>query len=214
MMPAATDLLLIRHAHTSSNCGSTALLSGRTDIPLSARGWHEVTLLSRSVRRTHVDAIYSSPLGRARDTASAFESDAALPVQLCPELQEIDCGLLDGLPLTEVKRRLPRHWAANLRQDDDRFRWPGGETYREFRARTLSAIRRLAQAHRGQTIAIVTHAGVISQIIGALEGLSPAAWEQFRPGNTGITRLTWHCGSATGLAFDDRTHLSPLQLTA
>jgi alpha-ribazole phosphatase/probable phosphoglycerate mutase len=135
-------------------------------------------------------------------------------VQLCPELQEIDCGLLDGLPLTEVKRRLPRHWAANLRQDDDRFRWPGGETYREFRARSLSAIRRLAQAHRGQTIAIVTHAGVISQIIGALEGLSPAAWEQFRPGNTGITRLTWHCGSATGLAFDDRTHLSPLQLTA
>jgi alpha-ribazole phosphatase/probable phosphoglycerate mutase len=214
MMPAATDLLLIRHAHTSSNGGSTAVLSGRTDLPLSARGWHEVTLLARRVRDTHVDAIYSSPLRRARDTASAFELDAALRVQLCPELQEIDCGFLDGLPLTEVKRRFPRYWTANLRQNDDRFRWPGGESYREFRARSLSAIRRLAQAHGGRTIAIVTHAGVISQIIGALERLSPAAWEQFRPGNTGISRLTWRCGSASVLAFDDRTHLSPLQLTA
>jgi broad specificity phosphatase PhoE len=214
MMPTATDLLLIRHAHTLSNGGSTALLSGRTDIPLSAQGWHEVSLLSRGVRGTHVDVIYSSPLRRARDTASAFAPEAPVPVQLCPELQEIDCGVLDGLPLTEVKRRFPRHWAANLRQDDDRFRWPGGETYREFRARSLSAIRRLARAHRGQTIAIVTHAGVISQIIGTIEGLSPAAWEQFRPGNTGISRLAWHCGSGYVLAFDDRTHLSPVQLSA
>lgn len=168
MMPTATHLLLIRHAHTSSNGGSTALLSGRTDLPLSPIGWHEVTLLARRVRGIHVDAIYSSPLRRARDTASAFDPEAPVPVQLCPELQEIDCGLLDGLPLTEVKRRFPRYWAANLRQDDGRFRWPGGETYREFRARSLSVIRRLAQAHRGQTIAVVTHAGVISQIIGAI----------------------------------------------
>jgi alpha-ribazole phosphatase/probable phosphoglycerate mutase len=212
MMPIATHLLLIRHAHTSSNGGSTALLSGRTDLPLSARGWGEVTLLARRVRGTHFNAIYSSPLRRARDTASAFE--ALGPVQLCPELQEIDCGVLDGLPLADVKRRFPRYWAANLRQDDERFRWPGGESYREFRARSIGVIRRLAQAHSGQTIAVVTHAGVISQIIGALEGLSPAAWEQFRPGNTGISRVTWHCGSATVLAFDDRTHLSPVQLTA
>jgi alpha-ribazole phosphatase/probable phosphoglycerate mutase len=173
-----------------------------------------VTLLARRLRRTHVDAIYSSPLRRARDTASALEPESPVAVQLCPDIQEIDCGILDGLPLTEVKRRFPRYWTANLRQDDERFRWPGGESYREFRARSLRAIRRLARAHRGQTIAIVTHAGVISQIIGALEGLSPAAWEQFRPGNTGISRLTWQCGSANVLAFDDRTHLSPVQLTA
>jgi broad specificity phosphatase PhoE len=211
-MMSATHLLLIRHAHTSSNGGSAALLSGRIDLPLSTRGRHQVTLLARRLHDTHVDAIYTSPLRRARDTASAFAP--FVPVQLCPEIQEINCGLLDGLPLTEVKRRFPRHWATNLRQEDERFRWPGGESYREFRARSLGAIRRLAQAHRGHTIAVVTHAGVISQIIGALEGLSPAAWEPFRPGNTGISRLTWQRGSATVLSFDDRTHLGPLRLTA
>jgi broad specificity phosphatase PhoE len=214
MVSASTDLLLIRHAHTSSNGGAAALLSGRTDVPLSVRGRHEVRLLAHRLRGTPVDAIYTSPLARARDTASAFNPELSAPVQLCPEIQEIDCGLLDGLPLSEVKRRFPRHWAANLRQDNEWFRWPGGETYREFRARSLSAIRRLARRHRGQTIAIVTHAGVISQIIGALEGLSPAAWEPFRPGNTGITRLALQRGSATVLAFDDRSHLQGLQLTA
>jgi broad specificity phosphatase PhoE len=209
MMSTATHLFLIRHGHTASNGGSGALLSGRTDIPLSARGQDEVLRLRRRLQGApRFDAVYSSPLRRALDTAAALTAEPAEPVRICPTVQEIDCGILDGMPLSEVQRRFPKHWAANLRQDDESFRWPGGESYREFRRRIMHAVHRLARAHRGGTIAIVTHAGVVSQIIGALRGLSPAAWGSFRPGNTGMSRLEWRRDSAALLSFDDRIHLA------
>jgi broad specificity phosphatase PhoE len=168
-----TRLLLIRHAHTLSNVGSGTALSGLTDTPLSSRGRYEVETLRSCARNAGpVAAIYTSPLRRALETASALEMAGPGPCRVLPALQEIDCGFVDGLPIHDVRCRHPDLWAANLRQDDDRFRWPGGESYREFRCRCLRAIRAIAQAHPGECVAVVTHAGVISQILGALQGIN------------------------------------------
>jgi broad specificity phosphatase PhoE len=156
-------------------------------------------------------AIYASPLQRAWETAGALAAAGLGPLRACPELKEIDCGCLDGLPLVEVKRRFPALWAANVRQDDEQFRWPEGESYRELRARALRAVHRLALAHRGARIGVVTHAGVIGQIFGALAGVSPARWECFRPGNATLSEIEWSRGTATVVRFDDRTHLAQLQ---
>ncbi len=203
--------MLIRHAHTGANGGpgGRAVLQGRTDLPLSPLGWRQVGLLQR---RLHggpgFGAIYSSPLRRARDTAAALSAAGLGPLYLCPELQEIDCGRLDGMPLVEVERSFPDLWAANLRQTDEHFRWPGGETCREFRNRCIDAVTGLASRHQGR-IALVTHAGVIGQVLGWLAGTSPARWEPFRPGNTAITEIEWNNGSGTVIQHDDRGHLAP-----
>jgi alpha-ribazole phosphatase/probable phosphoglycerate mutase len=109
------------------------------------------------------------------------------------------------MPLDEVQRRFPDIWSANLRQDDLNFRWPGGESYRAFRGRCLDTVHELAATHRGRTVALVTHAGFISQILGFLHDASPAEWGQFRPGNTGVTEITWESGDL--VVFDDRSHL-------
>ncbi len=205
---SSTRLTLIRHGHTASNGGGLRLLSGRTDVPLSSRGRAELEQLRDRLRDTPpFAAIYSSPLRRARDTAAALVEIGLGPLRLCPGLAEIDCGLLEGMPLEEVRARYPELWQANLRQSDDRFRWPGGESYRQFRRRCLLAVRGLARAHAGQRIALVTHAGVIGQVLGSLEGRSPAEWEPFRPGNTGITEVEWSRRRARILRFDDRRHL-------
>jgi broad specificity phosphatase PhoE len=203
--PGPTRLLLIRHAHTLGNDGPAATLSGRTDLPLSPRGRREVRLLRARLAGESFDALYSSPLRRARETAAAIPGR---PPKLVAALQEIDCGRLDGWPLDAVRRELPGLWAINQRQEDDRFRWPGGESYREFRARCLRALRRLAQAHPGGRVAVVTHAGVISQVIGFLGGAGPARWETGRPGTTGLTELEWRRGGIGRVVrFDDRDHL-------
>jgi alpha-ribazole phosphatase/probable phosphoglycerate mutase len=152
-------------------------------------------------------AIYSSPLSRARDTAEALEEAGPGPARLWPALQEIDCGSLDGAPIPQVRTCFPKLWEANLRQTDENFRWPGGESYRELRYRCLRTVRILARAHRGERIALVTHAGVVSQVLGFLAGLSPACWGAFRPGTTGITELAWDRCGGTLLTFDDRAHL-------
>jgi broad specificity phosphatase PhoE len=199
-----TRLVLIRHGHTVSNGGdATALLSGRTDVPLSARGSGEVRRLQLRLRGSApFAAIFSSPLQRARETATALGQAGLGPVYLCRALQEIDCGRVDGMPLREVERRFPELWEINRRQLDERFRWPGGESYRDFRARCLGAVRALALAHRGCRIALVTHAGVISQVLGFLTGMSPARWECFRVRNTALTEIDWARGSGAVISFD------------
>ena len=203
-----TRLILIRHGHTAGNAGGRALVGGRTDVPLSARGHDEVRRLQQRLRGTPpFAAIYSSPLRRAWETAAALAEAGLGPIRVCPALREIDCGTLDGMPLQEVQRRYPELWAANLRQEDDRFRWPGGESYREFRCRCLRAVHTLALAHRGARITLVTHAGVISQILGFLAGVRPARWECFLAGHTALTELDWSRGSGTIVRFDDRAHL-------
>jgi len=106
-------------------------------------------------------------------------------------LREIACGSLDGLPLAEVQARHPALWRRNLAQVDENFTWPGGESYRGFRRRVVRAVTMLAAAHLGERIVVVTHAGAISQLLGALHAESPARWEAFRVGNGSVTELHW-----------------------
>lgn len=203
----AVRLVFIRHAHARGNGGpgGHSVLQGSTDLPLTARGQWEARLLRRRLQgEPSFDAMYSSPLRRATQTAAAL--GGTIPAH-CSDLQEIHCGSLDGMPLDEVQRRYPALWAANLSQTDEHFRWPGGESYREFRERCLAAVAGLAARHAGR-VALVTHAGVISQILGALAGHSPARWEPFRPGHTGLTEIEWTGQGGRVLRYDDRTHLA------
>jgi broad specificity phosphatase PhoE len=204
-----TQLVLIRHAHTASNDPQAACLSGQTDIPISRRGREEIAQLQRRLLgSTPFDAIYSSPLRRAHETAAALAEIGLGHIHTCRLLQEINCGELDGCPLEQVRSRFPDLWAANLRQDDEHFRWPGGESYREFRTRCLRAVDLITRAHPAGRIALVTHAGVISQLLGHLAGARPARWARARPGTTALTYLEWgRAGAGRVICFDDRAHL-------
>jgi broad specificity phosphatase PhoE len=153
-----------------------------------------------------VEALYSSPLTRAAETARA--APEPLQARFLKSLAEIHCGFAEGLPLHQVRRIFPDHWRRNSAQDNEEFRWPGGETYRFFRRRVLRAIRGIARRHPGGKVLIVTHAGVVNQVLGWLAGQSAARWENFRPGNTGITELLWTDTSGQVVSFDDRSHLS------
>jgi broad specificity phosphatase PhoE len=107
-----------------------------------------------------------------------------------------------------VQRRFPELWRENLRQARENFRWPGGESYREFRDRCVAAVQSIAANHAPGCVAIVTHAGVISQIVGSIYGLSPACWVSFRPGNASISELVWRGDRGVIVSFDCRLHLS------
>jgi broad specificity phosphatase PhoE len=203
-------LLLIRHAHTRENGGSrNPRLCGLYDPPLSSLGEAQVQRLRDLLACAPADVAYASPLQRALATATALpERLAPVPLQ---SLREIDCGQVDGWLLSEVKERYPSLWCRNLDQEDDQFRWPGGETYGQFRRRVIRAARAIATRHCGERVVAITHAGVISQILGRLAGAKPAHWEQFRPGNASITEVRWSpCGDASVVRYDDRSHLEGL----
>jgi broad specificity phosphatase PhoE len=63
-------------------------------------------------------------------------------------------------------------------------------------------------SHPGERLAVVTHAGVVSQALGALARTSAARWESFRPGNTAITELRFRGEIGVVTRFDDRAHLA------
>lgn len=189
--------------------GLNPRLSGWTDLPLNARGLAQRERLRRRfAAESGLAALYSSPLARARHTAEAIAEPTGLAPHFLPELREIHCGDVDGEPITAVQRRLPELWAQNLRQEDDDFRWPGGESYREFRARCLDAMNRIARAHPDGRVAVVTHAGVVTQVLATLHGLPPARWEPFRPENTSVTEIEWADGHGRLLSFNDHRHLT------
>ncbi|WP_407700550.1 histidine phosphatase family protein [Steroidobacter gossypii] len=182
-------------------------LSGWYDVELSQAGRAQAALLARRLRHENLAALYSSPLRRAADTATEIEKHTGLPVTYSAMLKEISCGELEGELLDDVRHRYREHWERNLTQQDPDFRWPGGESYSEFRARSLNGIAQIAGRHNTQCVAVVTHAGVISQILGHIHCLNPARWESFRPGPASMTVIGWHNRCATLLRFDDRTHL-------
>lgn len=201
-----TTLLLIRHAHVDIG-PPPGVLCGWFDAPLSARGHSELERLRMHIAPSPApDALYTSTLARARETAVAFEGLWRLPARPEDALREINCGSLEGMPLAELERDLPDLAARNRAQQDDEFAWPDGESYRAFRARVLDALRRIAGYHPGGRVAVVTHAGVIAQVMGALRGRPAAVWEKDRPDPLTMTEIAWANGSPEAVLAFNRRH--------
>jgi broad specificity phosphatase PhoE len=204
MRSPATTILLVRHGHTAGNAsGSNVVMSGWTDLALSAEGLRQARAVAACLARgPRLAAVYTSPLQRAVRTADEIALACGAPRVLDPGLREINCGDADGLTIAAVQQRYPSEWARNLAQDDPDFRWPRGESYRELRARCWAALQAIAVRHREARVAAVTHAGVISQVLGRIAGESCARWEAMRPRNASLTEIAWDDGGAHVLGFD------------
>ena len=194
MDPGATRLLLIRHAHVD-NGENGRIMCGWLDLPLSRTGQLQLQRFREELSTFKPEAVYASSSSRARVTAEALASNSRLPVSIDPQLREINCGAFEGMPVEEVKDRYPELWTENALQGNSDFTWPNGESYSNFRRRVFEVLSRIARRHANARIHVVTHAGVISQVVGAIKGLSPAVWEQYRPGPFSATEVIWNNGA-------------------
>lgn len=185
-----TTLLLVRHAHTAANdLYARPLMSGWADVPLSPRGEGQLEALRVYDFGAVAPVIYASDRIRTMRTAEAFANGRRiLPLR---SLREISCGETDGWRVSTVQERYPELWARNMAEDDDEFCWPGGESYRELQTRVIHAMRGIAARHPGERVAIVTHTGVITQVVNLAHGLPPARWKRWRAANASVTTVEW-----------------------
>ncbi|WP_034300767.1 histidine phosphatase family protein [Herbaspirillum sp. RV1423] len=204
-----TDILLIRHGETDWNVDKR--LQGHIDIPLNAEGQRQAAALGRALDSEALDAIYASDLQRARDTAQAVASRQGKSVQLDPALRERCYGGFEGLLHHDIQQRYPADFAAWKAREPD-ARYPAGEraaeTMREFSARVVGAVTRLAAGgHR--KIAIVTHGGVLECIYRWTRQTGFAPARDFDIFNAGINRLHWDGERLQIIRWADIAHLSP-----
>jgi len=145
-------LLLIRHALTP-HVGHK--LSGwSSGVHLSDEGRAQAARLTERLHEVQIDAIYSSPLDRAVETAQPIAKDHKLRVRQRAEIGEVKYGELEGKSLrTLAKGKL---WAKLQTWPSD-IRFPGGESLRETQARAVAAIERLRAEHPKQNVAVLSH---------------------------------------------------------
>lgn len=198
----STRIVLIRHAETTTG----AVVCGWLDVPLAESGRAQVgAVLRHAPSRAIPDALYTSTLARATEVAAALSEAWALEPRRVDWAREIHCGRLEGMPLDRLQREWPELWARNEAQQDEAFAWPGGESYAQFRARVLDGLASVAAAHPDGRVAVVTHAGVISQVLGVIRRRSAAVWDADRPEPFTATEVLWGNGlPAAVVTYNDR----------
>jgi uncharacterized phosphatase len=145
-----TAILLARHGQTDWN--RTGRYQGWADPPLNDTGRAQARELADQLRSTPFDAVYSSDLRRARETAEILAEPHGVPVIVEPGLREVNVGAWSGLTRAQVEARFP---------NGER---PRGETREQHTARVLAAAEEIARAHPGERLLLVSHGGTMRAI--------------------------------------------------
>ncbi len=183
----AGTIVLLRHGRTPWNVAKR--LQGQSDVPLDEVGrWQAAEAAAVLVRRFRADAVVTSDLGRAADTARAYAGLIGLDVVADPRLRERGFGTWEGLTGAEVEERWPeeyRLWHGGAEVDGIP---PEGESRRETAARVADAITEHAEAlEERQTLLVVSHGASINLALTSLLGLDPVAWR----GLVGLDNAHW-----------------------
>jgi probable phosphoglycerate mutase len=141
---------------------------GRTDVGLSEAGVEQALGWKRYFSTISLDAVVSSLLSRALETACLATGLEREAIVLERDLAEIDLGDWDGRPVSLIRERHPLDWEARGR-DLAGFRPPGGESFQDLRRRVMPVFTRLA-AGAGGNLLVVAHAGVNRVILAELLG--------------------------------------------
>lgn len=151
-----TTIYLIRHGQTDTNIFG-GFNGSRSDQELNAVGREMAAALVDGFANVHLDAIYSSPLKRARQTAEGVRGVRETEILIDPDLTEIDFGDWEGLSYRQAVERDPdaiQVW----KKDIVHFSAPNAcENVHFVATRMFRALRRILCAHRGQTVAVVSH---------------------------------------------------------
>jgi probable phosphoglycerate mutase len=205
-----TRLIVIRHGETEWN--REKRMQGTTDTQLSDIGRAQAKALGLRLAKHGFDALYSSDLSRARDTARAIADQSGHSVVVDVRLQERRFGVFEGLTAAEIIARYPDEHARFASRDAD-YEVPGGECARKFTLRCLGCLAEIAGRHRGAEIVVVTHGLVLDSLYRVAHQLDHGAPRPVPLINASVNRFGYGSGSWRMELWGDVSHLAAQEVT-
>lgn len=203
-------LLLTRHGETDWNL--IHRYQGQSDVPLNQTGIRQAEQLAKRLAAEKIDAIYSSDLSRAVDTAKIVQNlqgttnPQGLVVTTDMRWRELSFGKWERLNHEEIQAQWHDEatvWYADMVNLSP----PGGESLLQLAERVQSALEELKSKHKGQTVLVVTHSGAIQALLCLILGMDLKRYWQFRVLQASLTVINFHEDNAALKLFNDTSHL-------
>lgn len=191
-----TRLVLVRHAEPQRQTGQ----SGPADPPLTDRGRQQARLAAEYLADETFDAVYSSPMLRARETAEALVRGRPVPVEVEDGLAEYDRDLTEYVPFEEARETGNAHYRAIMTEDFASI----GVDIEAFKRTVVGTVHDICQHHGGQRVLLVCHGGVMNAYVGDVLGVSRLL--VFAAPYTGIARVHVEEGRRTLVTLNERPH--------
>lgn len=199
-----TRIYLVRHGEAEGNLYRR--MQGRYNSDLTELGYRQVAAVGQRFRDIPLDAVYSSDLYRAMYTASALCIPKHLPLHTDGRLQEVYVGPWEELPFGTAWRRNPKEM-EDFTYHPDLWRLDGAETFRQVGKRGCAAIREIAEAHPGETVAVCAHSYLIASVLCGLVYGYENRHLAGRSDNTAVSLLEWESGRVRVVFQNDSSHL-------
>jgi probable phosphomutase (TIGR03848 family) len=194
---AATTILLVRHGQTPT---TGKVLPGRAKgLHLAEQGREQANIAAARIGELKVDAVYSSPLERAKETAAPISAALGLTTKIDRGLFECDFGDWTGKELKKLAK-LPE-WQT-VQRAPSTFRFPNGESFTEMQTRMVSTLDRLRRQHPGGTIVCVSHADTIKAAVAHALGTHIDLFQRIVISPASVSALMWHAGGPIVLAVN------------
>ena len=220
--PMTTRFCIVRHGETAWN--AELRVQGQLDIPLNATGRWQAAQVATALSGVGFDVVVSSDLRRALETAQlaavkigvgaprsghpAMQSTPAPTgeIEVTTALRERHYGKFQGLKYVEARYQFPDDFVAHQGRQLD-FAYGSGESLDDFAARVSKVMVRLATLHKGKTLLVVTHGGVLDFIHRIATGMDLQAPRSFGIPNAAINWLDHDEGQWTIADWANADHL-------
>ena len=163
---------LVRHGEPAAEARGRCY--GSLDVALSADGIRQAQRAAEALREHPLAMVYASPRRRCIDAARTLAAEQNISIETLDAIREIDFGDFEGRSYESIAAEFPelyRHWM----ECPTKVRFPGGESFDDMWIRVTSAVRELRARHEDQSVAIVTHGGVIRIVLAEALGMQPAS---------------------------------------
>ncbi|MFZ0544343.1 MAG: histidine phosphatase family protein [Candidatus Promineifilaceae bacterium] len=200
-----TTILLIRHGETDWNAAGR--WQGHSDIPLNENGRQQAQALAYKLAGWPIQAIYSSDLKRAKETADIIATPHQLNLILDTDLRERHGGYFQGLVGTEIRTKYAREWKMLIEGHDVE----GVESNIALQERVWRAFEKIAATHQGEMVAVVSHGGSLGLLIAKALGFTLGQRPRFTMRhNTGLSIVEIGENGPLVTLLNDGSHLSNL----